>query len=71
MRSTVYFTAASGTEYDIIVEHEPNQYTPLRVEERQDGVIYDPGLVREWPSLIEMSHALKITVVSFASDSYS
>lgn len=68
MTSKVFFRAASGTDYELDIEHEQDAYCPKFLTEDETGWVQDLSTSDGWKSLIHMSHELKVVVLSFNSE---
>lgn len=64
----IKYTAGSGTEYELQVKSDTVDIPSEIKEEYATGIIYDVNGLREWDSLIDMSHDLKLEIVSWGSD---
>jgi hypothetical protein len=68
MRSTVFFRAVSGVDYELTIEHDSQQYVPKFLSEDDAGWIQDLSTDNGWDGLISMSHDLKCEIKEYRSD---
>lgn len=68
MTELITYKAASGFIYEIKVSKEIGQYSPIEVTEDYKGEIKDMQTGNTWPSLLHMSHDLKLEIISWGSD---
>ncbi len=68
MRSRIFYRAQSQVDYELEVEHEPDQYVPKFLSEDITGEIQDLSTDRNWPTLIQMTNDLKIEIISWGSE---
>lgn len=68
MQSKIFFRAASGTDYELTVLHDPEQYVPRQISEDEEGCITDLSSDRGWSSLPEMTQDLRIEIIGCESD---
>lgn len=68
MDSKIFYRAASGADYELTVEHEEGQTVPKFLSEDYKGWVQDLTSDSGWPSLVHMSHDLKIVIVSWGSE---
>ena len=64
----ISFRAASGNEYELQVKSDTVDIPSEIREEYATGIIYDVNGLREWDSIAEMTHDLKLEIVSWGSD---
>lgn len=67
------FVASNGTEYELKLELEARQLPRIsqidRFVEDDRGVIRTEPRSDAWDGLMEMTHALRVTIVSWSTDS--
>jgi len=68
MQSKIFFRASSGTDYELIADHDPDRYVPRYLVEDEKGRVQDLMTDRGWGSLPEMTQDLKVEIVSWGSD---
>lgn len=68
MQTKCFFRAASGTDWELTIEHEENQYCPRFLSEDEKGWIQDLSTDEGWESLPEMTQKLKVEIVDSATD---
>ena len=55
-------------DWEIVVRSEPETDVPECIAEDENGVIYDINGCRSWASLVQMTHDLRIEVISSETD---
>ena len=70
----VPFIASNGTEYELKLEFGAEQSSRVSdierlVEDDRGRIRAEPGRWGEWDGLMEMTHELGVTIVSWAADS--
>ena len=68
MQSKTFFRASSGSDYELSLEHEPDQYVPKFLSEDEKGWIQDLSTDKGWDSLAEMTQDLKVEIIDWGSD---
>lgn len=73
LTALIPFTASNGAEYELRVLYDPSHLTnpPSALREGEMGEIMSIGPAIEhvqWESLSEMTHRLKMEIVSWSSD---
>ena len=67
MQSKIFFRSWTERDYELTVEHGPDQYVPTSLVEDLTDVI-DAKSGKKWPSLIHMTQDLKVEIVDWGSD---
>lgn len=68
MQTKCFFRSGSGTDWELTIEHEENQYCPRFIMEDETGRIQDLSTDKGWPSLPEMTQDLKVEIIDSATD---
>lgn len=68
MQSKVFYRAASGTDYELTVLHDEDQYVPQFISEDDSGWIQDSSTDHGWESLPAMTQDLEVEIIGCDSD---
>lgn len=68
MQTKCFFRAATGTDYELTIEHEEDQYAPKFLSEDERGWIQDLSTDESWESLPQMTQDLRVEITEWGSE---